>query len=178
MAYQKAHLQHTIAYIVEQAYFDNNNQKYRSLTENNKKHLKLWLEQALDPIQKKNPKNIVIKADNGKLENFFRILEEEKISLANDKYYIMKREGISYECSDREQKEIYNRQKIKEKGYNKKYKDKELNSHHSEDESKSNFWGDQSRVYTPHKDLLSTKYIPIKQPNENYNSNLKFSKSF
>ncbi len=117
MSYQTQHLQFTIDYILKQLTYANVREDLNKLSKSDKKWIAAALMQALDPIQKHNPKVIVINVDNGKLNEFFAALDnnDPKILFPENVTFILKRNGTSYEKKDGLKKEIYNRPKAKAK---------------------------------------------------------------
>lgn len=116
MTYSRKQLQHITHHIATQLAYDNE----KKLNSNDKKWLERELMAALDPLQRRNTKAIIIAKNNGSLKAFFDLLEEAKISFPEDTVYVVKRDGRSFECSHGEKNEIYNLHKMKSKGNNKK----------------------------------------------------------
>jgi hypothetical protein len=115
MAYQLRHLQITADYIANQLKYANDDERKQNLTKSDKKWVTTALLQVLDPIQKSNPKVIVINPDNKKLISYFEYLEKNNIQFPMNTTYLLKRSGESYECKDGAKSEIYNRHKVKNK---------------------------------------------------------------
>ncbi|MCS5709335.1 hypothetical protein CC99x_010500 [Candidatus Berkiella cookevillensis] len=111
MTYALKQMQDTIHYIVAQCRDDTE----RGLSGSQKRWLEKEITLALDPLQKKNKKLIVVHPSNLALQNFFWSLTEQKISFPSDTTYLIYRRGDSYEKQNGERKEIYNRIKIKSK---------------------------------------------------------------
>ncbi|HRE31325.1 MAG TPA: hypothetical protein PLD88_05060, partial [Candidatus Berkiella sp.] len=59
--------------------------------------------------------NIAVNQSNIYLTDFFSQLAQRKIAYPEATTYLLKRNGVSYECHDGQRKEIYNRQKAKAK---------------------------------------------------------------
>lgn len=115
MSYNLSHIQHTINYIVEQLQYSDQQLRTRKLSGSDKKWIAEELFVAIHPLQARNPKNIAINSANTYLQNFFVSLHNSNISFPADTTYLLKREGLSFELHNGDRKEIYNRQKSKDK---------------------------------------------------------------
>ena len=115
MSYNLSHLQHTVNYIVNQLKYADETLRSRELSKFDKKWVAEELFVAIHPLQARNPKNIALNKENSFLKDFFVLLHNSNIEFPANTTYLLKREGISYELHDGNRKEIYNRQKSKEK---------------------------------------------------------------
>ncbi|MGE4349956.1 MAG: hypothetical protein AB7D28_09345 [Candidatus Berkiella sp.] len=111
MTYSLKQMQNTIHHIVAQCRDDSE----RGLSGSQSRWLEREITLALDPLQKKNKKLIVVHPSNLALQNFFSSLAEQKISFPRDTTYLIYRKGDSYEKRNGEKTEIYNKVKIKSK---------------------------------------------------------------
>lgn len=114
MTYALQQMQNTIHHIVAQCRDDTE----QGLSGSQSRWLEKEITLALDPLQKKNKKLIVVHPSNLALQNFFSSLAEQKISFPRDTTYLIYRKGDSYEKRNGEKKEIYNREKIRYKHSN------------------------------------------------------------
>ncbi len=115
MSYNLSHLQHTIHYIVDQLEYADQSLRSRKLSSSDKRWIEEELFVAIFPLSERNPKNIAINSTNTYLKDFFVLLHNSKIQFPLATTYLLKRSGLSYELHDGNRKEIYNRQKSKDK---------------------------------------------------------------
>jgi hypothetical protein len=115
MSYNLSHLQHTIHYIVEQLEYADHTLRSRKLSSSDKRWIEEELFVAVFPLSERNPKNIAINSTNTYLKDFLVSLHNSNIEFPAATTYLLKREGLSYELHDGSRKEIYNRQKLKNK---------------------------------------------------------------
>jgi len=115
MSYNLSHLQHTVNFIVDQLKYADETLRSRELTKSDKKWVAEELFVAIHPLQARNPKNIALNISNIYLKDFLVLLHSSNIQFPANTTYLLKREGISYELHDGNRKEIYNRQKSKDK---------------------------------------------------------------
>lgn len=161
MSYQLKHLQFTADYIANQLKYASEDQRKQNLTKSDKKWVTKALLQVLDPIQKSNPKVIVINRDNKKLNSFFEYLEKNNILFPTNTTYLLKRSAESYECKDGLKNEIYNRHKVKNKiaasrtdELVQRLREMTLENFHSDDDSYSS--EEAAPTYTPLQNQIIT----------------------
>lgn len=116
MTYSLKQIQNTIHYIVAQCRDDTE----RGLSGSQKRWLEKEIMVALDPLQQKNKKLIVVHPTNLALQSFFLSLVEQKISFPSDTTYLIYRRGDSYEKRNGERTEIYNKVRLKSKNASRK----------------------------------------------------------
>lgn len=164
MSYNLSHLQHTIHYIVDQLQYTDQKLRTRKLSSSDKKWIEEELFVAIFPLSERNPKNIAINSANIYLKDFFVLLHNSKIEFPQDTTYLLKRNGLSYELHDGNRKEIYNRQKSKDKATARRSAElasltDKLNELAIDDYSNEDSISDSEITYTPRYATLND-YLP------------------
>ncbi len=115
MSYLVRHLRFTAEYISNQLSYVDVREDFTQLSKSDKEKVTEALLKDLKAIQLENPKYILINTDNIRLHNYFVVLRSMNVIYPESVTYLMKREGITFECQGEQKREIYNRQKAKAK---------------------------------------------------------------